>query len=138
MHEVEVGAIGHARPQLRIARLGETAPSDHGDARRRADRDHSPGEEAEALMPPMLGRLIEKELVAQTYPKDGLSSPRQLDDAAAEAALLEPRQRRREGADPGKHDACGTLQVLSAGGQKWLGANLKKRAFDRADVAGAV
>src|SRR5690348_9920969 len=138
MHEVEVGAIGHPVPKLGIAGLSETAPPDHRQAQRRADLDHSPGEQAEAFVPSVLRRLFEEELVAEADAQDRFASLRQLDDPAAEAALLEPRKRGREGADTGKHDACGSLEVLLVRGEPWLGAHLEQGTLDRADVADAV
>src|SRR4051794_7021205 len=121
MDEVEVGPIGHAPPQLRIARLSQTAPTDHREARRRPDLDHLPGEQAEAFVPAMLGRLFEEELVAQAHAQDRLARSRELDDAAAEAALLEFCQSGREGTDAGKHDAGGLLELVRARREPWLG-----------------
>src|SRR5690242_16395138 len=138
MDEVEKRAVGDACEQRGRCDQARTAPSDHREAGAAAHLDDPPWEQTEALVPAVLERFLEQQLVAEADAEHRLAGARQLDDPPAEPSLLEPGERRRERANAGEDDAVCARELVDITGQPSVGADRDEGALDRADVADAV
>src|SRR5712691_10315102 len=138
MHEVKVRVVRDSTPQRRLVLQRKPAPTDHGQSRALAHLDHATIQQAEALVPAMLRRFLEEELIAEAHPEHWLSSFGELDHPPADSTLRELFQRGGEGADPRQHQAVGALQLVPVGREFRLRSDVKEGAFDRAQVADPV
>src|SRR5438034_2232825 len=138
MHEVEIRALLHAFPQPRRPRLRHSAPPDHGHVLAPLHRGHASWQQSEALMAAALGRLLEEQLIAETYAEQRLARAGQLDHPAAEAALGQALSRGAERSDARQHEARGALEGVAIRRYLNLRTRVHQRALDRAQVADAV
>src|SRR5437588_2793416 len=138
MHEVEVGAVRDPGPERRPVGLPEAAPADDRQVGGGSHQVDLSPQQAQALVPPVLARFLEEQLVTQANTEQRLALPSQLHDLAAEVARGQLLEGGGESADARQHDAVRTLQVLLVRADLRFGPHPEQGALDRAQVADAV
>ncbi len=103
-----------------------------------SSRSTRTGEDPEPGPPAALPAALEQELEAEAHAQERRAGGDALEHGGPEAALLEPRRRVAEGADPGEHHRRGVAHRGGALGDAHVGAAALERLGHAGQIAHAV